>query len=143
MTSAARRASARRASGRLEREAARERAGSAVEPVSGASERRTRACSERGAVMSRSESCVLEGGRGAQGALGIGVSPPVIDATKIIDYRRLSKIIIYHAPSNNYFFNFNLLWIFFAYPDRAQREQPIGGLKKFVRARVRSAWRVD
>ena len=31
---------------------------------------------------------------------------------------------------------------FFASPDRAHREQPIGGLKKFVRARVRSAWRV-
>ena len=33
--------------------------------------------------------------------------------------------------------------IFFSTPDRAQREQPIGGLKKCVRARVRSAWRVE
>ena len=62
----------------------------------------------------------------------------VIDATKIIeDYRRLSCSV------EKLFFYFNFFWIFFATPDRAQREQPIGGLKKFVRARVRSAWRVE
>ena len=47
-----------------------------------------------------------------------------------------------HAPSKTFFiFNF-LGGIFFASPDRAHREQPIGGQKQFVRARVRSAWRV-
>jgi hypothetical protein len=40
-------------------------------------------------------------------------------------------------------FVFQLFWISFATPDRAQREQPISGLKSFVRARVRSAWRVE
>ena len=32
--------------------------------------------------------------------------------------------------------------VFFATPDRAQQEQPIGGLGLCVRARVRSVWRV-
>ena len=67
-----------------------------------------------------------------------GLHDAVIDATKIIeDYRRLSCSV------EKLFFNFNFFWIFFATPDRAQREQPIGGLKNFVRARVRSAWRVE
>ena len=62
----------------------------------------------------------------------------VIDATEIIeDYRRLSCSV------EKLLFNFNFFWIFFATPDRAQREQQIGGLKKCVRARVRSAWRVE
>ena len=61
----------------------------------------------------------------------------VIDATKIIeDDRRLSCSV------EKLFFTSTFL-DFFATPDRAQREQPIGGLKKFVRARVRSAWRVE
>ena len=58
--------------------------------------------------------------------------------------RRLSKMIEdYHAPSKSDFLISIFFWIFFATPDRAQREQSIGGLKKIVRARVRSAWRVE
>ena len=56
----------------------------------------------------------------------------VIDATKIIeDYRRL----LCSVEQLFFLLNFNF--------DRTQREKPIGGLKKFVRARVRSAWRVE
>ena len=69
---------------------------------------------------------------------GVARVRAVIDATNIIeDYRRLSA-----SSAKRFFLISTSFWIFFATPDRAQREQPIGGLNKFVRARVRSAWRV-
>ena len=44
---------------------------------------------------------------------------------------------------NSYFFNFNFFGFSLLLPIGRQREQPIGGLKQFVRARVCSAWRVE
>ena len=41
---------------------------------------------------------------------------------------RIERFLViedYHAPSKIYFFNFIFFWIFFATPDRAQREQPL------------------
>jgi len=69
--------------------------------------------------------CALVGWWGTIWRTSTDRSPEVVDATKIIeDYRRLS------APSEKLFFLFQFFFvIFFATPDRAQREQPLGGLK--------------
>ena len=67
------------------------------------------------------------------------VSEAVNDAT--LDYARFPRL--FHFAGGAIFFNSNLFLIFFATPDRAQREQPIGGLGLCVRARVRSVWRVE
>ena len=66
-------------------------------------------------------------------------SPPVNNAT--LDYARFPRL--FHFAGEAIFFNFNFFLIFFATPNRAQREQPIGGLGLCVRARVRSVlWHV-
>ena len=50
---------------------------------------------------------------------------------------------LFHFAGEAIFLISTFVLIFFATPDRAQREQPIGGLGLCVRARVRSVWRVE
>ena len=77
------------------------------------------------------------------------VSPPPATGGRVVgavngamlDCARFPRL--FHFAGEAIFFNFNFFLIFFATPDRAQREQPIGGLGLCVRARVRSVWRVE
>ena len=61
------------------------------------------------------------------------------DAT--LDYARFPGL--FHFAGEAIFLISNYFLIFFGTPDRAQREQPIGGLGLCVRARGRSVWRVE
>ena len=75
----------------------------------------------------------------ARGTLGGSMTASAVnDAT--LDYARFPRLFHFAGEA---IFLISTFLIFFATPDRAQREQPIGGLGLCVRARVRSVWRVE
>ena len=69
---------------------------------------------------------------------GAQLKKPVNDST--LDYARFPRLFHFAGEA---IFLISTCFDFLATPDRAQREQPIGGLGLSVRARVRSVWRVE